>query len=325
MWTTYERPLGSTESWAPGQQRTDDVDTVLHEGPPRRRRTTLVTGLAVAAVVVAAVAGVGAYEVFGGHGSASASEAISTAAAQSLNQKTVTMSMQMDITAAGMHEHVTGNGAFDFDAQQGTMTLSIPLGGQATIEQLILDGQTAYVSLPPGLQPAGKHWVSMDTSEVGSSTNALGSGFSQFDDPGALLQRLQSQGGTITPLGPTTHDGTSVTAYSVSLPSSQLEKGLAQAGLPAALKQFASGLSLPDITMKVYVAPDGLLRGIDIPITFGILGQSLSEDFQMNFSDYGAPVTVTPPPSNEVVPFSQLMGGLGGLGGLGSTGNTGTL
>jgi hypothetical protein len=285
----------------------------------------VVTSVAAAVLLVGALGGLAISGAFGGNGTA-ASAAITTAASQSLGQKSVEMTLHVDVSAAGTSEQISGNGAFDFTNQSGTMTVTVPVNGQQYTEQVILAGQTAYVSLPPGAQELGKSWASEDVSQFSSGSDALGSGFSQFEDPASLLQRLQSMGGTVTPLGATTFDGSAVDAYSVEVTGSQLQQDLGQSPLPSSLKQFASGLSLPNVDLRVSIGTDGLLRGIDIPFSLSIAGQSISEHFEMTFSNYGTPVSVAPPPADQVVPLSQISGGgaAGGLGGLGNTGTTGT-
>jgi hypothetical protein len=76
-------------------------------------RCAMFLSIAAAVLVVGGV-GVGSYVVFGGHSSAAASEAIAKAVTQSLNEQTADMSLDIQVSAAGMNEHITGSGAFDF-------------------------------------------------------------------------------------------------------------------------------------------------------------------------------------------------------------------
>ncbi len=205
------------------------------------------------------------------------------------------------------------------------MTVNYPVGGTQITEQAIYDGSTIYVNLGSmfGGLTQGKQWVSADLSQFGSSGNAA-SGLNAFGDPAGMLQQLQSIGGTVTSLGPTTYEGTSVTQYAVSIPPSAL---LHQMGsLSPSEQQGLSGVNLPTITADVYITGDGLLKAMHMPMSFSADGQSVSMDLTMSFSNYGTPVTVTAPPASEVIPLSQLGSSLGGglsAGNSGSTGNTG--
>ncbi len=334
VWTAHVRPPGAVHDAPPPGFETLVPSVMSNHGPgpastpalAPKRRAIVFGGIATAVLVVGAV---GAYLVLGDHSSAAASEAIAKAVTQSLNEQTADMSLDVQISAAGMSEHVTGNGAFDFTTHTGTITVNVPAGNEQISEQVIEDGSTVYVSMPSQfgqLLPA-KSWVSVDAGTFASGNDdGLGSGFNGIEDPAALLHQLQSQGDPVDSLGQTTYDGASVSGYSVTIPLSQLEKDLGQ--LPAADRQLASGLLPSSITEKVYIDANGLLRGIVVPISFSLAGHALSETVQMSYSNYGTPVSVTAPPANEVATLQQLeaaagSSGGGGFGGLGS-GNTGS-
>lgn len=289
--------------------------------PGRRnnQRRLAVLGLGAAALVLVA-GGVAAALVLGQPSNASASEAVTTAATQTINAQSSDMSMTMDMSVLGMHESVTANGAFDFAHYTGNMSINVNVGGKQLTEQAIYDGSTMYVNILGALGgvPSGKQWVSVDLGQLESATNGLGN-MSTFGDPATMLQQLQSAGGTVTSLGPTTYEGSSVTEYSVTIPPSVLQGEMGH--LPASLQQGMSGLTLPDVTADVYISPDHLLKAIYMPMSFSVGGQSMTVDMTMSFSNYGTPVTVTPPPAAEVEPLSQLGGALGGN--TGTTGNTG--
>jgi hypothetical protein len=242
------------------------------------------------------------------------------------------MSMTLHIAGLGQDESITGNGAFDFTNQSGTFSVNLPDGaGNHATEQIIYDGKTVYVNVSnllgslgglAGGLTQGKQWVSVDTSQFGSgNAGALGGGLATFGNPDAMLQQLRSEGGTVTSLGPTTYDGTAVTEYSVELPPSDIEKGLGE--LPSSVRHALSSVGPSSIEAKVYVAHGNLLKAIDLPLSFGLAGQTMYEDMTMVFSNFGTPVTVTPPPASEVTPFSQFAGGALGGSGLGNSGNTG--
>jgi len=365
VWTMHERPPGSMDQTPPpgvaatpvsdaGAQPPGALTVSGSEGAPapaglaggmaadhrpHRRRTMWLSGIAAAVLVVGGAAGVGAYVVLGGHSTASASEAVDNAATQSLNAQSADMALDLQVSAGGMNEHVTGSGAFDFANHTGSMTLTIPTGSSQDTEQVLEDGSTVYVSMPSvtaALLP-GKSWISADASAFTSGDTGLGSGFNGAEDPASVLHQLQSEGDAVTSLGPTTFDGSSVNEYSVTIPLSQLENSLGQ--LPAQERQLAAGFLPSTITEKIYIGDDGLLRALVVPISFSFAGQSLSETLQMTLSNYGTPVSVTPPPADQVATLQQFeaaagssgAGALGGLGnsgdsgGTGNTGNTGLL
>jgi hypothetical protein len=248
--------------------------------------------------------------------------AVTAAASQSLDARSADVSLSMTMSGPGLNEQITGQGAFDFPDQTGTFTVNVPTGGQTISEQIIEDGDTVYVGLGGliGSVAPGKSWISASPGQLSSGGGSgLGGGVTQWSDPSQMLQQLQSSGATVTSDGPTTYDGTAVTEYSVTLPSSFYSQYLGS--LPSSLQQFTSGLTLPNPTEKVYIAEGNLLRAVDLPFTFGVTDKTLSMDLQMSFTNYGTPVTVTPPPASEVIPYSQLGAIAGNSGNSGNSGS----
>jgi hypothetical protein len=314
-------PSSGPGTWAPPVPPAPPV--VGTAGPQHARRDRrglhVMAGVAAAALVLVA-GGVSTAVLLGGSGNASAQEAVANAAAQTMNSESADMSMTIDVSLLGMHENVSASGAFDFAHKTGTMTMTIPVAGKQYSEQEILDGSTVYVNvggLGGGLAPS-KPWISENVGQLNDSGNGLGT-----LDPTSMLRQLQSSGGTVTSLGPTTYDGTAVTEYAATLPSSAMMGDIGK--LPSSLQQGVSGLNLPDMHMNIYVTPDNLLKALQVPsYSVSLAGQTMSMDMTMVLSNYGTPVNVTPPPASEVEPLSQLGGGGGGiLGDSGSTGNTG--
>lgn len=273
-------------------------------------------GVAAAALLLVA-GGVSTAVLMGGSGNASAQEAVANAAAQTIDAQSADMSMSIDANVMGLHETITADGAFNFAQKTGTMSITIPVNGQNYTEQEIIDGTTVYMNiggLGTGLTPS-KPWVSMDAGQIESASGGFGS-----LDPTSILTRLQSLGGTVTSVGSTTHDGTAVTEYEATVPASAIMGEIGK--LPSSLQQGTSGLHLPDMKMDIYVLQNGLLQAMAVPsFTFSDAGQTLSMDMTVNVSNYGVTVNATPPPADQVHPFSQIEGGLGNSG---STGNSGS-
>ena len=312
---TIAPPAGGPTTWAPPAMGTAGVAGSAHGGSDRHRRRAVVA-IGAAALVLAG-AGISAALVLGGSGNASAQEAVDSAATQTMNAQSADVSMSMDVSALGHQVSIAANGAVDFAHKTATMNMTISAAGKQASAQEILDGSTLYENisgLGTSLTPSGKPWVSENVSQANQSSSALNT-----LDPTSMLQHLVSIGGTVTSLGQTTHDGTSVTEYSATLPASVLE---GQFGSASSSLRSIPGLNLPDLKMNIYVTQGNLLEAMDVPsFSVSVGGQTVSMSMSMNLSNYGTTVNVTPPPANEVQPFSQLGGG--GLGNSGSTGNTG--
>ncbi len=189
---------------------------------------------------------------------------------------------------------LTGTGAFDLASNSGTIALTTAGGGTQGTEQLVFVGKTVYISFPGiSLFEPGKSWISADPSELASASSGIGSGASGFEqllgNPAASVHQLQSSGLTVTPLGPSTYLGTPVQGYRVVLTRSAI------AGDNAGVHGSET----------LYVTSKHLVRAIVVPITVTASGGTFSETLTMAFSNYGALVTVAPPPATQVVSFTQ--------------------
>lgn len=326
IWTSHTRPVGSDDPGPFAAAADDDpfAELSLEAGVPPSKRRHGGLALGVAAVVVAGAMAAAGFYVFG-HSKAAATEAVTTAASQTLDAKSADMSLSMTMSGLGVDEQITGQGAFDFPDQTGTFTVTVPTGGQSVSEQIIEDGGTVYVGLGSliGSVAPGKSWISASPGQLSSgSGSGFAGGITQWSDPSQMLQQLQSSGATVTSDGPTTYGGTAVTEYSVTLPSSFFSKYLSS--LPSSLQQFTSRLTLPNLTEKVYIEAGNLLRALDMPISFGVMGQTFSMDVQTSFTNYGTPVTVTPPAASEVIPYTQFGAITGNSGNSGNSANSGS-
>ena len=134
------------------------------------------------------------------------------------------------------------------------------------------------------------------------STGELGS------DPIATLKLLTLQGNTVTDLGPSTVDGAAVEGYAVTFDPSVVQNEMNSANLPAWMKQIVSQIKVGGVSEHVYLDGAGDLVRVSQSASAkaGDLG-SFSEDESFDFSLFGAPVSITAPPADEVVPFSQIL------------------
>jgi len=203
-------------------------------------------------------------------------------------------------------------GDFDFASKTGQMTVTVPplAGGPGATLQFRVVGQTVYLDVP-GIESAtgGKPWVELDLSSyeqaVGSnSADPLGGATS--GDPTQLLQMLSRIGAQVTEVGPATVDGVPTTEYQASIDLSKAVGGTATASTPGAQigRQLAQSL-LGDIPVSVWVDIQGRARKVTMNLS--VLGVHV--DMTMGLSDFGEPVTVTPPPADQVADGNALLQG----------------
>ena len=262
-----------------------------------RRTLKLVSAVAVIAVVAG-----GAYLFTGRHMSADA--AVASAAASALANHSADIVVSGSGTAAGATFTVSGSGAIDFAQNDEQLSLTIAGGGQSLTEQYVYLDDTAYVNLGGliGNIVPGKSWVSMDLSQLSSSsasTSALGTNGALGTDPAAILQALSHGGAQATALGLSSVDGQSVQGYSVHIDATTLRQQIADAHLPSWMSQALATLN-PNLTYHVYVNTAGLLVDVTGEGTETVGGQGVSVQLAMNFVHYGTTVNVSAPPAGEV-------------------------
>ena len=272
-------------------------------GPARRPRRRLVTSMV--ALIVLATAGSVIAVMSGGK---SAEAAVIDSVNTTMADRTAHISMDMSVHAPSGTVTGTGTGGIDFTGNAMQMQVTAgPADQQITVQAIYLGG-LIYENVP-GIDQVvpGKSWVSIDLSSLasaGQSTASLGS----TDNPAAMLRLLTQQGNTVVPLGSSSIDGTSVQGYSVTLNSAAIKNQIATAKLPSWMTAALSHVDIGDTTFDVYVDGSGLLRRTTIALTetVGSSGKT-NVDESLDFSGYGSPITVTAPPSDQVVTFQQFL------------------
>ena len=158
--------------------------------------------------------------------------------------------------------------------------------------------------------PGGKQWIKLDLSKVGKQAGVnLANVFSgsQFQ-PSDMLGMLKAEGAKVHRVGTTTVGGTPATHYRVTI---NLAKALRSKGVTSPLLKTALA-HVKTATDDVWVGKDGLVRRIRTAYGLPTVAGSPSMAMTMDFSAYGAKVTIAAPPSNEVFDATQLaQSGLG--------------
>jgi len=297
---------------APEASPTDNPDFVLDEGlnqgtasPKRRRRRVFILALAVA--VIALVVGLVVVSAPGSDSKADA--AIIRAVNSAIGDKTANIALTESVSAGTSGTFsLNGTGSIDFtsDELQGAMNGTIE--GQELNIQVIYLGGTDYESLPQIAQLApGKNWISLDLSSLvrgagQSATTGLGG------NPLAELQALAQQGNTVTDLGPSSVDGQSVEGYSVTYNLGLVQNEMRSANLPDWMRQAISQVNVSGGSERVYLNGAGELVRLSLLLsenakTAGVININDSVDF----SDYGVPVSISPPPPDQVLTIQQFL------------------
>lgn len=258
-----------------------------------------------AAVVVAAVVGV----VFAGRGAGSPVAAAATRTSQTSAH--VAFSLTVESPKLGHALEVSGNGAVDETGADVTVTdAGAPAGFPSSLHAIVVQqagDELAFVhATPMPSLSGGKGWVEVDLSKLASAhgidLGSLAAGASALT-PTQLLDLLRTAGATVTDLGPAAVDGASATHYRVVVDAAEIAQ--------------AAGIALPDagnyatktVPVDVWIGTDGLVHRIALSLHHG----AGSATFTATLGDYGADVSITPPPSSDVLDVTSLLTGFSGI------------
>jgi hypothetical protein len=302
---------------------TTEAGVLPEPGPPSRqgqRRRPVVLVVAAAALVAAGT--LTAVVATGGGG---ADAAVASAVANALDNRTATYTMSGSVGVLGASIGLSGHGAMDFThnlmeeaVTVDTSALKLPVAagpplGATLTEQVVNADRTMYLNLGDvvGRVDPGKSWVSLDLSQLSDTSGVaaglgLGSGTAS-GDPMATLRALAQKGSHVTDLGPDLLSGVPVERYKVSLDEHAISSAIAQANLPAWMRQAVSLVTDPNVSYIVDIDQQGHLRLLDTMTSLSVAGLQTTTEMILDFANFGAPVSVTVPPASEVVPYQTFL------------------
>jgi hypothetical protein len=186
-------------------------------------------------------------------------------------------------------------GAIDFRVPRATMTFTVGAGQLAG--QMILDGTIWYVKVPGGsvLGP-GKQWLKVDVASAGGNGQQFLAMLKLFDP--ARLFGLLRDAGSFSAVGQESVGAVDTTHYRGSV---EVRRFAAAIGARAGTADRH-----PDATFSTdaWVDKDGYLR--KLAFAFPTLTDEPGANVDIELSDFGAPVEVTPPPADQVQDLTAL-------------------
>jgi hypothetical protein len=193
----------------------------------------------------------------------------------------------------------TEEGVMDYRRHRGHVTYGRN-GGET-----IYDGEVMYTKWPEltDWMPKAKPWL----RSTGQDSDPLDPGFRALRDPAALLEFLRAVSSDVREAGPETIDGVATTRYEGTL---DLEKVVESApaeerdDLREVLdlwKEVASTTTFPYV---VWVDRHGIPRRLH----YEERQDDRSISTTMDFFDFGVPVVVDLPPSDQVMTIDEFLG-----------------
>ena len=275
----------------------------------------------LAGVVVAVAAAIVAGVAVSGRGTGSPVAAAATKSADaSTAHIALSLAVQSPKLAAGKELHVSGSGVVDGASADVTVRLGSLLGAvqapadaPSSVRAIVLQqgsDDLAFLHLTP--MPAlagGKSWVEVDLSKLASAhgldLGELVAGGNAVM-PAQMLDLLRKAGATVTDLGPATVGGTSTTRYRVLLDLAEVAKA---AGLPSALVNELGTQATRQVPVNVWIGTDGLVHRVRVAYTI----EQTHASFTATLRGYGANVSISAPPSADVLDATGLLTSLGGI------------
>jgi hypothetical protein len=234
----------------------------------RRSRPRAVAG----AVLLAGAATIGALVVTNQSQGLSPVAFVRQSAQQTLAQHTADMTMSMKLQLGGVSETLYGSGELNFGTNAMVVDLTGgPSGVPFDLKEILVNG-TLYVAFSiDGQSPFGSGgpvWTHVKVPASGSLS--IGNG-----DPYTMLSQVEREGSTLRPLGTRIIGGVTCTGYAVTPPSHE---------------------GLPD-TITIWADSQRLVREVSEGVRMDLGGSAVQAGVTMDFSNFGAPVHITAPPS----------------------------
>ena len=205
----------------------------------------------------------------------------------------------------------SAHGALDFTSHRGSFDYDIPGVGQF---HAVVDGATVYADIPQ-LAPVlgGKQWLSVDLDTIGKAAGVSGmSGLEQTSssNPADYLSYLRGAGDVQT-LGQEIVGGATTTHYHAVVDLDRAAQSLPVAQ-QATIRQVIGLAGTATFPADVWVDAAGLVRQVRFAFDYSHSPQPKvaavgSMQVTVDYSNFGAPVSVTVPPASQVESFSDLL------------------
>jgi hypothetical protein len=260
---------------------------------------------AVAVVVALAVAGCGSSKSKQAAAKPVSSALIVNAASKSVRSGSV----EADFKLAGSGVNGSGSGVFNTGpSRSGQLSMKIQLQSAEVPIDSVITGNVLYIRSPALTQQLGlsqdKQWLKLDLGQLAQQRGIdLSSLANASPTPASALLYLRGAG-NVQEVGHETVDGVDTTHYRVTV---DLEQAAARSNGSEreSLRRVIQTSGAKKLPIGVWVDADGYVRKVRYAQREAA-GRSVV--VTMNLHDYGAPVTIKPPPADTVVDASKALG-----------------
>lgn len=217
-------------------------------------------------------------------------------------------SVEADFKLSGAGVKGSGSGVFNTGpGRSGQLSMKVTVRGMEVPIDTVISGNVLYMRSSVFSQlglPANKQWVKIDLGQLAQQRGIdLSSLANTSPTPTSALSYLRGSG-KVREVGKETIDGTETRHYKVVV---NLEKAVARsdASTQEALRRVIKVSGVKTLPIDVWVDGKDFVRKVQYAQRAGTNEVNVT----MNLHDYGKPVAINPPPSNQVVDLMHAVGG----------------
>jgi len=237
-------------------------------------------------------------------GSGSEANPIAQAAANTIRSGSV----KVDFGISGKGVEGGGRGVFATGTTgSGRLSMTIQSNGRPTTVDTLAQGNVLYLRSPVFQQalPAGKEWVRVDLAQLAHQQGVdLGSLVDSNPTPNAALAYLRGSTGTVTKVGEEQVRGENSTHYRSTIDLEQAARR-AKGSTKRSIRRVIDIAGVTRLPVDVWVGDDGFVRKVRYTQH---ASKNQAAKITMELYDFGAAVTIAPPPATTVIDFAQLLG-----------------
>lgn len=281
-------------------------------------RLRKVTGAALLTVAASACSG--------GGGGGMTLDLIAHSADRAAEAGTARFEMTMEVSGPGVPERaaITGTGAYDNARQVAEFTMQMSgaanasVGGDVSFD-IVAAGTILYMNFGPMADLAGfaTPWVSFDLTNLEGLSDLFGASTSPMGtDPSQSLAFLRGAD-NVEEL-----DRVDVREVPTTHYRARADLGDTLADLPSAQREVLEpqietlrDAGLDELPIEVWIDDDGLPRRMRTTMDFPESGDDIpagtAMSIEIDFFDFGEPVSITVPPADQVTDIRELLGTFG--------------
>jgi hypothetical protein len=243
----------------------------------------------------------------GGHKQAAPKPVSSNLIVAAATKSTKPGSVEADFNLSGAGLKGSGSGVFNTGpSRSGQLSMKVTIRGQEVPIDTVITGNVLYMRSSVFGQlglPANKQWVKLDLGQLAQQSGVdLSSLANTSPTPASALSYLRGAS-KVREVGQESIDGAKTTHYKVTV---DLEKAVSRSDsiTQEALRRVIQSSGTKTLPIDVWVDSQGLVRKVLYAQRAGANDVRVT----MDLHDYGKPVTVKPPPADEVVDFRHALG-----------------